>query len=139
MAKAIALEARVAMSKPERRLILGDRDGPVLDRPDWLSLDVQVQFELGDGRGVSAPEPTYAMGGPLDCTRRGLEDRVRALIFQEPPESSRRHPAMQPRDELPQLVAELDAHGIETTLETLADLPLSFVIDDEVAEHLTPY
>ena len=96
------------MSPPGRGLILGNRDGPVTD-PDWVSLDVLVQFELDDGTTVSPPEHTFGRGGPLDCSRRELEESIRDLIFSEP-----RYLPGDPRAEPAHLVSLLSRHGIET-------------------------
>jgi hypothetical protein len=138
MARPVALEARVSVSRPDHRLTLWDRDGPVQDRPDWVSLDIQVEFELDDSRRVSAPEPPYMMGGPLDCTRAEFEERVRAALFDEPPQP-RPDPRMDPLDEGPPLVATLRRHGgLESTPEALGDLPFRISVDDDVAERFHP-
>jgi hypothetical protein len=139
MAKPIALEARVSMSKPDHRLTIWNRDGPVLDWPAWLSLDIQVEFELDDSRRVSPPQPIYMMGGPLDCTQAEFEERVRGALFSEQPESGAPHPLMDPLDAGPLLVAALRRHGgVESTLEALSDLPFTISVDGEVAQRLRP-
>jgi hypothetical protein len=139
MARPIAMEARVSMSKPEHRLRVGDRHGRLLDSPDWLSLDIQVAFELDDSRRVSAPEPCYMMGGPLDCTRAEFEERVRSALISEPRDSPPPHPRTDPLDEGPLLVAHLRRYGgVECTLEALSGLPFTISIDDEVAQRFQP-
>jgi len=46
---------------------------------------------------------------------------------------------MDPLDEGPLLVATLRRHGgVESTLEVLAALPLTVLVDDEVAERFHP-
>jgi hypothetical protein len=127
MARPIALHAHVSVSRPERRLVLADRHGPVTDRPDWVSLDVLVEFQLDDGTSVSPSEATYMRGGPVDCSRQELEESVRSLIFSEP-----RYLPDDPRAEPAQLVSELQPHGVDTTLEALAALPLEITLSDEV-------
>jgi hypothetical protein len=135
MAKPVTLEARVSMSKPGRGMVIVNPDGSVPDRPDWVSLEIQVEFELDDSRRVSAPEPIYGIGGPIDCTRAEFEERVRAALFDEPPHPPRPHPRMDSLDEGPLLVATLRRHGgVESTLEALAGLPIRISIDDDVAE-----
>lgn len=139
MARPIALVARVSMSKPGHGLRAFDRDGRELDTRDWLSLDVQVEFELDDSRRVSAPEPIYAIGGPLDCTGAEFEERVRASLFSEPRDPPPPHPRMDPLDEGPLLVATLRRHGgVESTLEALAALPFTVSVDDDVAKSFQP-
>jgi hypothetical protein len=139
MARPVALEARVSMSKPGRGAVIGHVDGSVPDFPDWLSLEIQVEFELDDSRRVSAPEPIYGIGGPLDCTRAEFEERVRAALFDEPPHQPRPDPRMDPLDEGPLLVATLRRHGgVESTLEALGDLPFRISVDDDVAERFHP-
>ena len=116
-------------------MVVGDRHGLITDWPDWLSLDVQVEFELDDTRRVTTPEPRYGMGGPLDCTRAELEERVRDLLFSEPPGSPAPHPRTDPLDEGPSLVAHLRRYGgVESTIEALSGLPLTISVDDEVAQ-----
>ena len=44
------------MSGPERRLVVGNADGPLTDWPEWVSLDVRVEFELDDGTRVSTAD-----------------------------------------------------------------------------------
>jgi hypothetical protein len=137
MARPVALEARVSMSRPGRGAVIGHLDGSVPDLPDWLSLEIQVEFELDDSRRVSAPEPIYGIGGPLDCTRVEFEQRVRDALFSTPHDTLRPDPRMDPLDEGPLLVATLRRHGgVETTLEALAALPLTISIDDDVAQRL---
>jgi hypothetical protein len=139
MARPVALEARVSMSKPGRGMVMGHLDGSVPDLPDWVSLEVQVEFELDDSRRVSAPEPIYGIGGPLDCTRAEFEERVRGALFSEPRDPPLPHPRMDPLDEGPLLVATLRRHGgVESTLEVLSALPLTVLVDDEVAERFHP-
>jgi hypothetical protein len=123
----MALHADVSLSGPGRRLILADRRGPVTDRRDWVSLDVLVEVQLDDGRWVSPPEATHMRGGPLDCSRRELEETIRDLIFSEP-----RYLPDDPRTEPAQLVSELQPHGIDTTLDALAVLPLTITLSDQV-------
>jgi hypothetical protein len=136
MARPVAIEARVSMSKPGHRMVVGERQGLITDWPDWLSLDVQVEFELDDTRRVSTPEPRYGMGGPLDCTRAEFEERVRDLLFSEPRGSPSRHPRTDPLDEGPSLVAHLRRYGgVESTIQALSGLPLTISVDDEVAQH----
>jgi hypothetical protein len=131
MAKPIGLEARASLSKPGRGAVLWDENGPVLDRPDWLSVDVHVTYLLDDDRRVSAPEPRFVMGGPLDCDRHEFEARVRDLIFSEP-----RFEPGDPRAVPPHLVEELASFGVETTMTTLTALPLTVLPDDAVTRHL---
>jgi len=139
MPKPVALEARVSMSKPGRGAFVVHFDGSVPDLPDWISLEIQVEFELDDSRRVSAPEPIYVMGGPLDCTRAEFEKRVRAALFDEPPHQPPPHPRMDPLDEGPLLVATLRRHGgVESTLEALADVPFRISVDEDVAERISP-
>jgi hypothetical protein len=139
MARAVALEARVSMSKPGRGAVIGHLDGSMPNLPDWISLEIQVEFELDDSRRVSAREPIYGIGGPLDCTRAEFEERVRAALFDQPPHQPRPDPRMDPLDEGPLLVATLRRHGgVETTLEALATLPFTITIDDEVAQRFQP-
>ena len=61
------------MSGPEHRLLVGNADGLITDWPEWVSLDVRVEFELDDGTRVSTPEPKWSSGGPIDCSREELE------------------------------------------------------------------
>ena len=77
MARPVALEAA---SHVEARAgaVIGHLDGSVPDLSDWLSLQIQVEFELDDARRVSAPEPIYGIGGPLNCTRAEFEERVQS-------------------------------------------------------------
>ena len=139
MARPVALEARVSMSKPGRGAVIGHLDGSVPDLPDWVSLEIQVEFELDDSRRVCAPEPIYGMGGPLDCTRPEFERRVRDALFSNQPDPPPPHPRMDPLDEGPLLVATLRRHGgVETTLEALSDLPWTISIDDDVAGRFRP-
>jgi hypothetical protein len=139
MATPVAIEARVSMSKPGHRLVVGDRHRPITDWPEWLSLDVQVEFELDDRRRVSAPEPRFGMGGPLDCTRAEFEERVRGLLFSEPRRSPPPHPWADPLDEGPALVAHLRRYGgVESTIEALSGLPLMISVDDEIAQRFRP-
>jgi hypothetical protein len=127
------------MSRPGRGAVLRQPDGTVPDFPDWISLEIQVEFELDDSRRVSAPEPIYVIGGPLDCTRAEFEKRVRAALFDEPPNQPRPHPGMDPLDEGPLLVATLRRHGgVESTLEALGELPFRISIDDDVAGRFHP-
>jgi len=65
------------MSGPEHRLLVGNADGLITDWPEWVSLDVRVEFELDDGTRVSTPEPKWSSGGPIDCSREELEARIR--------------------------------------------------------------
>lgn len=112
-----------------------DRDGNVVHEMDgvpWVSLDVHVEAELDDGRRVSTPEPTWGLGGPLEGPDGELEERVRGLIFGAP-----RYPPGYPRAEPPQLIDELRAHGVETTIETLQQLPLTIDLADDVAARLS--
>ena len=133
--EAVALRARVSFSPPERRLVAYDRDGNVVHEMDgvpWVSLDVHVEAELDDGRRVfSTPEPRWALGGPLEDPDQDLEDRVRGLIFGGP-----RFPPGNRRTEPPQLVDELRAHGVETTIETLQRLPLTLDLADDLEARL---
>jgi hypothetical protein len=139
MAKPVALEARVSMSEPGQGMVIRHHDGSVPDWPDWVSLEIEIEFELDDSRRVSAPEPIYGIGGPLDCTRAEFEKRVRAALFDEPPHRPPPHPRMDPLDEGPLLVATLRRHGgVESTLEALAGLPFTVSIDDKVAKQLRP-
>ena len=115
------------MSRPERRLILGNRHGPVTDRPDWVSLDVLVEFQLDDGTWVSPSEARYQRGGPLDLSRHELDEEIRGLIFSQP-----RYPPGDPRAEPPLLVEELQRFGTASTLEALAALPLTISLSNEV-------
>jgi hypothetical protein len=139
MATPVAIEARVSMSTPGHRLIVGDRHGPITDWPEWLSLDVQVEFELDDTRRVSSPEPTYMMGGPIDCSRAEFEERVRDLLYSEPRGAPPPHPRTDPLDEGPALVAHLRRYGgVESTMKSLSALPLTISVDDEVAQRLRP-
>jgi hypothetical protein len=115
------------MSRPERRLILVNEHGPVTDRPDWVSLDVLVEYQLDNGTWVSAPEAKWQRGGPLDCSRRALEQDIRALIFSQP-----RYLPGDPRAEPALLVEELQRHGADSALEALAALPLTITLSDEV-------
>ncbi len=85
-----------------------------------------MQFELDDGASVSPPDPSHYRGGPLDCSRSELEEAIRDLLFSEP-----RYLPGEPRAE-PALVSLLSPHGIETTLDALAALPLSVIVSDEV-------
>jgi hypothetical protein len=136
MARPIALEACVSLSGPEHRLTAYDAHGEVVHHMDghpWLSLDVHVAFLLDDERRVSSPEPEYALGGPLDCTREEFEERVRDLIFSVP-----RYLPGDRHAEPPKLVEDLAAHGIDSTIETLSRLPLTVLPDDEVSRHLRP-
>ena len=100
---------------------------PVTDQPDWVSVDVFVDVELDDGRLVSRPRPAYIRGGPLDCTRRELDETIRRSVFSEP----RHHPA-DPPTEPHSLVGQLQPFGIEVTLDALAALPLTITLSDEV-------
>jgi hypothetical protein len=127
MARPTALCALVTMSKPGRGLIIGNKDGPVTDWPEWVSLDVLVQFHLDSGETVSRPDPSFALGGPLDLSRRELDVAIRDLIFSEP-----RYLPGDPRAEPAQLVSELRNHGVETTVADLAALPLTVIVSDEV-------
>jgi hypothetical protein len=139
MARPVALEARVLMSRPGRGAVIGHLDGSVPDLPDWVSLEIQVEFELDDSRRVSAPEPIYGIGGPLDCTRVEFEQRVRDALFSTPHDTLRPDPQMDPLDEGPLLVATLRRHGgVESTPTALAALPLSISVDDDVAERFHP-
>jgi hypothetical protein len=139
MARPVALDARVSMSKPGQGITLVQPDGSAPDWPDWVSVEIQVEFELDDSRRVSAPDPIHGMGGPLDCTRAEFEERVRAALFDEPPRQPPPHPRMDPLDEGPMLVATLRRHGgVESTLEALSHLPLTISVDDEVTERFHP-
>jgi hypothetical protein len=115
------------MSRPERRLILTNEHGPVTDRPDWVSLDVLVEYQLDDGRWVSPSEAKWQRGGPLDCSRRELEEDIRGMIFSEP-----RYPPGDPRAEPALLVEQLRVHGADSTVEALAALPFTITLSDEV-------
>lgn len=115
------------MSRPDRRIILVDEHGPVTDQPDWVSLDVLVEYQLGDGTWVSPPEAKWQRGGPLDCSRHELEGDIRGLIFSEP-----RYVPGDPRAEPALLVEELRGYGATATLEALAALPLTITLSDEV-------
>lgn len=121
------MRADVSQSRPGRRVIPANRHGPVTDQPDWVSLDALVEVELDDGRSVSPPERPTCAGAPLDCSRRELEEGIRSLIFSEP-----RYLPNDPRADPPQLVTELQAHGVDTTLEALAALPLTIIVSDDV-------
>jgi hypothetical protein len=127
MARPIALRATVSMSRPDRRIILVDEHGPVTDRPDWVSLDVLVEYQIDDGTWVSPPEAKWQRGGPLDASRHELEEDIRGLIFSEP-----RYLPGDPRAETALLVEELRSHGADCTLEALAALPLTITLSDEV-------
>jgi hypothetical protein len=106
------------MSTPGRRMTVYDSQGrPVLD-PDWVSLDADVSVELDDGTRVTAPEPMYGMGGPLDCSRHELEDRLDNLIYREPPPGPG-----DPGPEADQLIRALRARGADATREILAAFP----------------
>lgn len=131
MPRPIAVRASVSMSRPERRLILGDRHGPVADRPDWVSLDVLVEVQLDDGTRVSTPHHQYSLGRPLDCSQRELAESVRSLIFSQP-----RYLPGDPRAEPTQLVDDLRPYHVETTVETLSSLPLTVTLADEVKARL---
>jgi hypothetical protein len=125
------------MPKPGHRMVVGDRDGLITDWPEWVSLEVHVEFELDDSRRVSTRDPRYGIGGPLDCTRAEFEERVRDLLFDEPPESPSPDPRMDPLDEGPSLVAHLRRFGgVESTIEALSALPLTISLDDDVAQRL---
>jgi hypothetical protein len=115
------------MSRPERRLILANEHGPVTDRPDWVSLDVLVEYQLDDGRSVSPSEVKWQRGGPLDCSRHELEEDIRGLIFSQP-----RYLPGDPRAEPALLVEQLQRHGADSTLEALRALPLTISLSDEV-------
>lgn len=115
------------MSRLDRRIMLVDKRGPVTDRPDWVSLDVLVEYQLDDGTWVSSPEAKWQRGGPLDRSRRELEADIRGLIFSEP-----RYSPGDPRAEPALLVEELRRHGADCTLEALAALPLTITLSDEV-------
>ena len=104
-----------------------DQHGRVNPDPNFVSLDVLVEVQLDDGTSVSPAEPTYARGGPLDCSRAELEEAIRSLIFAHP-----RYPPGYPRAEPPQLVEEVASHGIEITLDAVLALPLTFSISHEV-------
>ncbi len=135
----VAIEARVSMSKPGHGMVVGDRHGVITDWPEWVSLEVQVDFELDDTRRVSTPEPRYMIGGPLDCTRAEFEERVRDLLFAEPRGSPPPHPMSDPLDDGPALVAHLRRFGgVESTIEALSALPLTISLDDDVAQRLRP-
>jgi hypothetical protein len=121
------LRARVSMSRPERRLILIAPDGSVADCPEWVSLDVLVEFELDDRRWVSPSEAKWQRGGPLDRSRSELEEDIRNLVISEP-----RYLPGDPRAEPALLVEELRHHGTDTTLEALAALPFTVALSDEV-------
>jgi hypothetical protein len=139
MARPVALEARVSMSRPGRGAVVRHLDGSVPDLPDWVSLEIQVEFELDDARRVSAPEPIYGIGGPIDCTRVEFEQRVRDALLSTPHDTLRPDPRMDPLDEGPLLVATLRRHGgVESTLEALGVLPLTISVDDDVAERFHP-
>jgi hypothetical protein len=139
MARPVALEARVSISRPGRGAVIVHLDGSVPDLPDWVSLEIQVEFELDDSRRVSAPEPIHGIGGPLDCTGVEFEHRVRDALFSTPRDTLRPDPRMDPLDEGPLLVATLRRHGgVESTLAALAALPLSISVDDDVAERFHP-
>lgn len=114
------------MSDPGRGLVLCNEDGPVTDHPEWVSLDVLVQFQLDSGDTVSRPDPSFARGGPLDCSRRELEVAIRDLIFSQPRYLPGEHA------EPAQLVSELRSHGVDTALAGLAALPLTVIVSDEV-------
>ena len=115
------------MSGPEHRLLVGNAGGLITDWPEWVSLDVRVEFELDDGTRVSTPEPKWSSGGPIDCSREELEARIRALIFAQP-----RFEPGDPRAEPALLVEELERHGVDATLEELAALPLAVELSDDV-------
>lgn len=115
------------MSRPERRLVVGNRHGLVADWPDWVSLDVLLEFELEDGTLVSTPEAKWQRGGPLDCSRPELEAAIRDLVFAEP-----RYEPGDPRAEPALIVQELQRHGIDTTPEALAVLPCTVELSDDV-------
>jgi hypothetical protein len=115
------------MSRPDRRIILVDEHGPVTDRPDWVSLDVLVEYQLDDGTWVSPPEAKWQRGGPLDCSRHELEEDIRGLIFSEPS-----YLRGDPRAEPALLVEELRGHGARSTLGALAALPLTITLSGEV-------
>jgi hypothetical protein len=115
------------MSRPERRLMLANEHGPVTDRPDWVSLDVLVEYQLDDGRWLSPSEAKWQRGGPLDCSRHELEEHIRGMIFSEP-----RYLPGDPRAEPALLVEQLQRHGADSTLEALAALPLTITLSDEV-------
>lgn len=118
-------------------MVVVERDGIITDSPEWLSLEVHVEFELDDSRRVSTPEPRYGIGGPLDCTRAEFEERVRDLLFDEPPQSPPPNPRMDPLDDGPSLVAHLRRFGgVESTIEVLSALPLTISLDDDVAQRL---
>jgi hypothetical protein len=135
----VAIEAHVSMSPPGRGMMVGDHNGPITDWPEWVSLEIQVEFELDNTRRVSTPEARYGMGGPLDCTRAELEERVRDLLFAEPRGSPPPHPWSDPLDDGPALVAHLRRFGrVESTIEALSALPLTISLDDDVAQRLRP-
>jgi hypothetical protein len=115
------------MSRPERRIMLANEHGPVTDRPDWVSLDVLVEYQLDDESWVSPSEVKWQRGGPLDCSRDELEDDIRGLIFSQP-----RYLPGDPRAEPALLVEQLQRHGADSTLEALAVLPLTITLSDEV-------
>jgi hypothetical protein len=115
------------MSRPERRLILANEDGPVTDGDDWVSLDVLVEYQLDNGGWVSPSEAKWQRGGRLDCSRHELEEEIRRLIFSQP-----RYAPGDPSAEPALLVEELQRHGAEGTLESVAALPLTIALSDEV-------
>jgi hypothetical protein len=120
------------MSSPERRLVLADRNGPVTDQPDWVSVDVLVEFELEDDASarrwwVSPSEAKWQRGGPLDCSRHELEADIRDLVFSEPtytPGDPRASPAL--------VVEELRRHGVDATSKALAALPFTVELAEDV-------
>lgn len=115
------------MSRPEHRLILGNRYGPVTDRPDWVSLDVLLEFELDDGTWVATAPAKWQRGGPLNCSREQLEQAIRDLVFSEP-----NWAPGDPRAEPPLVVEELQRHGTSASVAALAALPFIVTLSDEV-------
>ena len=77
------------MSGPERRLVVGNADGPITDWPEWVSLDVRVEFELDDGTRVSTAEAKFQRGGPLDCSRDELAALPLAVELSDDVEAER--------------------------------------------------
>ena len=66
------------------------------DHPDWVSLDVPLEFELDDGTWVSTAQAKRQRGGPLGCSREQLGQAIRDLVFSQP-----KYPAGDPRANRP--------------------------------------
>lgn len=126
MAHPVAIQAIVALSRPEERLVVVNKDGPRTDWPEWVSLDVQVQFELDDGTRVSTERAKWQSGGPLNRSRDQLDHDIRDLVFSQP-----RYLPGEPADPA-LIVEELQHHGVDSNIETLAALPFSVILGDEV-------